>query len=301
MPIRLTKPIPLTKKNLPELEANFAKDVQSGKKDRIFLDDDITGFGLRFRAGGKRTWVLQYKRGGRQTRLTIGPLSVIDPIEARAIAKRELGKVYQGDDPAARKRDARAKAKVTLRSVIDQYLAAKRSKLRQRSIREAERYLLHTWQSLHNWPIDKIVRKQVADIVTDLELSAPVAAGRARSNLSSLYKWAMGRGFVDLNPVVGTNNPDRRDARERTLTDKELASIWRACDDDDAGEYGTVIRLLILTGARRLEIGCLQWSEFDRDANSWTLPAARAKNRRALTLALPGMAWRIIDNVKRAD
>ena len=205
--------------------------------------------------------------------------------------------MWQGDDPAARKREARARAKITLRSVIDQYLAAKQSGLRPRSLREANRYLLRTWKPLHNWPIDKIVRKQVADIVTDLELSAPVAAGRARSQLSSLFKWAMGRGLADLNPVVGTNNPGRGNARERTLTDKELAKIWRACDD--AGDYGHVVRLLILTGARRLEIGAMQWAEFDRDAGIWTLPAARAKNRRALTLTLPGMAWRIIDSVKQ--
>lgn len=240
---------------------------------------------------------MQYKRGGRQTRLTIGPLSVIDALEARAIAKRELGKVWQGDDPAARKREARARAKITLRSVIDQYLASKQSGLRPRSLREAKRYLLRTWKPLHNWPIDKIVRKQVADIITDLELDAPVAAGRARSQLSSLFKWAMGRGFAELNPVVGTLNPGKGKARERTLTDKELASIWHACDD--AGDYGHVVRLLILTGARRLEIGAMQWPEFDRDASTWTLPAARAKNRRALTLTLPGMAWRIVDSVKR--
>jgi len=65
MPSRLakSKPLSLTKSNLSKLEDDFAKDVQSGKTDRIFLDDQLTGFGLRFRAGGKRTWVLQYKRG----------------------------------------------------------------------------------------------------------------------------------------------------------------------------------------------------------------------------------------------
>src|SRR5262249_45497969 len=70
----------------------------------------------------------------------------------------------------------------------------------------------------------------------------------------------------------------------------------RGCGEDD---FGRIVRLLILTAQRRSEIGGMAWSEFDMDAGTWTLPAARAKNHRAHTLTLPSMALNIIASVPR--
>jgi integrase len=39
-------------------------------------------------------------------------------------------------------------------------------------------------------------------------------------------------------------------------------AVWRAARDDDRGR---IIRLLILLGCRRAEIGGLSWSEVDLD------------------------------------
>jgi integrase len=76
------------------------------------------------------------------------------------------------------------------------------------------------------------------------------------------------------------------------LEDKDLAAVWNACQDDD---YGKIVRLLILTGARRDEIGGMTWSELDSDNRTWTLPAERSKNGRSLKLHLPRLAWDIIE------
>ena len=80
----------------------------------------------------------------------------------------------------------------------------------------------------------------------------------------------MQMGIVENNPIIGTIQPKDSKARERVLSDDELAAIWRACKDDD---YGRIIRLLILLGARRQEIGGLRWSELDLNNSRWLLPA----------------------------
>jgi integrase len=80
------------------------------------------------------------------------------------------------------------------------------------------------------------------------------------------------------------------------LTDPELAALWRACGNDD---FGRIMRLLILTGGRRQEIGGMRWSELDADQGTWTLPAERSKNARAHPLPLPAAAWEIIQTVPR--
>jgi integrase len=109
-----------------------------------------------------------------------------------------------------------------------------------------------------------------------------------------LFAWAIEQGFIDANPVLGTGSPQENAARERVLADAELAAIWRACEDDD---HGRIVRLMMLLGCRRAEIGGMRWSEFDLAKGSWTLPRQRAKNRHALTLSLPPVALAIVRSV----
>src|SRR5262249_29577381 len=106
--------------------------------------------------------------------------------------------------------------------------------------------------------------------------------------------WAMGEGTTEVNPVIGTNQPDTSEPRDRVLDEGELVAIWKACTD---GEFGKVLRLLMLLGSRRQEIGGMKWSEIDRDKSVWTLPKERAKNGRELTLPLQPLALEIIESV----
>ena len=89
--------------------------------------------------------------------------------------------------------------------------------------------------------------------------------------MSALFAWALTQGLTEANPVIGTLAPKGGKPRERVLSDAELAAIWRACGDDD---HGRCIRLLILTGCRRQEIGGMAWSEIDIEN------AARGRYRR---------------------
>ena len=123
-----------------------------------------------------------------------------------------------------------------------------------------------------------------------------VSVARARATLSAFFVWAMQQGYVESNPVLGTGRVKENPTRERVLTEHELAAIWRACDDTD---YGRIVRLLILTGCRRKEIGGMAWGEIDWELAKWTLPARRSKNKRAHTLPLMPMALDIIRSVPR--
>ena len=281
----------LTKQNLPAIAAAFAT---CGKVDRIFFDDDLPGFGIRFRQGAKRqAFVVQYERQGVQRRLTLGTTAVLSVDEARAAARKELAKVTLGHDPGGDRAAARAKAKITLASVAQQFLDVKQKKLRDSSFREIQRHLLKDWKHLHSFPIHKIERRNIAAVLGDLAKRGPVAAARARSTLISLFAWAVREGYLDRNPAAGTNNPDTGVSRDRILTDMELAKIWNACQDDD---HGRIVKLLMLTGQRMREVGAMSWSELQPP--KWKLPAARTKNKRDHELTLPPAAWEIIEQVK---
>jgi integrase len=88
--------------------------------------------------------------------------------------------------------------------------------------------------------------------------------------------------------------PKRRD---RVLSDAELAAVWNACGNDT---YGKIVKLLILTGARREEVGGMLWSELDKRP-LWIISASRTKNRLEHILTLPRLAWSIIDGTSRRE
>src|SRR5262249_41119882 len=156
-----------------------------------------------------------------------------------------------------------------------------------KSLREIARYLTGGYfRPLHGMPVDTISRKDIASrLVTISREHGNTVAAAARDKLSAFYVWAMQMGLVEHNPVIGTRKPQGNAPRERLLSDDEIAALWSGCRDDD---FGRIIRLLILLGARRAEIGGIAFSELTLDGPqpSWTLPAARAKNGRAHTLPL---------------
>jgi integrase len=268
--------------------------LPAGKSDHIAWDDELKGFGLRLRASGQHVWVCQYQIGPQQRRLTLGSVHLFSPEEARRWAKEQLAKARLGQDPQAAKRLAKAAAKVTLAAVSENYLKAKQPRLRPKTYAETKRYLTQHWRPLHKLPIDKISRKDVSACLSTIKQRGDTAAVRARVALSALYVWAIGEGIADNNPVIGTNAPAIPQRRERVLSDAEIIEVWNACQSDD---YGRIVRLLLLTGARRSEVGGMQWSELDPEAGTWTIPGARTKNKRAHVLPLPPMAWQIVREV----
>ncbi len=189
---------------------------------------------------------------------------------------------------------------MTLGVVIPRYLAAKQDLLRPNSYNAAKRYLEQHWKPLHGRPLEAIKRADVAARLQETTKAyGRTSAARGRDNLSALYSWAMKEGLCEANPVLATNDPtEGMQARDRVLNDDEIRAIWNACEDDDSGR---IVKLLLLTGCRREEIGALKWSEVDLDTSLMTIPGTRTKNHRTLELTLPEVAIDILRSVPRQD
>src|SRR5262245_63949971 len=115
--------------------------LPAGVTDKIFFDDDLPRFGVRVRAGGSKTWVVQYGIGGKERKLPLGRVTALDPGKARSLAKDVLARVRLGEDPLALKHEAAARARETLGAHLPRYLAFKRASLRPRSYAQVERHL----------------------------------------------------------------------------------------------------------------------------------------------------------------
>jgi integrase len=250
--------------------------LPKGGADKIYFDDDLPGFGVRLREGGSRKYVVHYRQGGIQRRYTIGSTATLTLEEARRKARRVLVAVDDGKDPATEKANRHAASGLIFGAVVDDYLAFREKDLRASSLKECKRYLRAAWKPLQGMALGAVSRPVIAARLRQLaEERGPASANRARSTLSALFAWAIGEGLCETNAAMGTNLATENGPRKRVLSDMELATIWKAAPDND---YGRIIKLLMLTGQRREEIGALRWSEIDTEAKQITLPPARTKN-----------------------
>jgi integrase len=284
-------------------QTNVAKlTLAKGATDKIFFDDEISGFGLRVREGGSRKWVLHYRIGGFQRRYTVGAAGVLTLDEARKKARKVLVAVDDGKDPAAQKATQRADSSLMFSSVIKDYLDVRlmgNKPMKPRSHAESKRHLEKDWKPLHRLVVSSIVRATVATRLREIaKASGPVAADRARSTLSAMFAWAIGEGLCEVNPVSGTNKSSEDVPRERVLSAAEMVAVWNAAPDND---YGRIVKLLLLTGQRRDEIGSLRWSEIDMEEKLIKLPTERTKNKRSHEVPLSDSAIAVLEAVGRRD
>jgi len=268
-----------------------------GKSDHIVFDEQLPGFGIRVRGGGTKTWFVQYRIGKRQHRLKLGTLERLDADEARKRARKALGQVEDGRNPQVERQEQRDRAAETFETVSRLYLASVQKRLRIRSFVEVRRHIEKYWAPFASTSIHHINRRMVALRVTEIASgSGPVAANRARATLSAMFGWAMREGIVEANPVIGTNKAAEEASRERVLSAGELAEIWAACRED---AHGRMVRLLMLTGQRRQEVGGMSWEEINLGRGIWSLPGERTKNKRPHAVPLTPSAVAILESAPR--
>jgi integrase len=273
-------------------------DFDKRKAEHIVFDETMPGFGLRIRVGDKkqhRTFIAQYKIGSKHRRITLGNVAKVTLEDARQRAKIIFGKAADGKDPANEKAEARQIASHTLGAKIADYLEAKAATMKPRSYEETKRHLEKQWKPLHGLALASIGRANVAaQVSTIAKESGPVAANRSRASLSAFFRWAIGEGLCDHNPVAGTNKQEENGERKRALSDAEAAAVWLATPDND---YGRIVQLILLTGCRRDEIGSLQWGEIDLKDRTITLPGERTKNKQTHVVPLSDSATTILKNI----
>jgi integrase len=256
--------------------------LPDGKAEDICFDENLACFGVRVRSSGHKSYVIQYATGDkgkrRTKRIPLGKVTEIEFGKARNIAKDMLAKIRLGQDPAHDKAKARARASETFGSLVKLFMIHQQATLKPRSLKETDRHLFKMCKSLHPLPITAINRRIVAErLVSISETNGPAAANRARGSLGAFFSWAIGSGLIDINPTSLVPKAAENGPRSRRLSDTELGLLWQALGADD---YATVVRLLVLTGLRRSEVGELLWTEVDLEAGLIRLPPSRTKNGR---------------------
>lgn len=252
-------------------------------KDYFVWDDELAGFGVRVMRSALKSYIVQYRSGGRTRRLAFSRVGTMTPDEARGHARELLVAVARGGDPVAEIVEERRTPTVTALCdrVLKEHVELRCKPTTARDYRSAVRRLIIP--RLGAFKISDVKRSDVAKLHHELR-ETPYQANRVVATLSKIFNLAEEWG---LRP--DGSNPCRhvrkyREAkRERYLTFDELKALGDVLAEAERtqSEPQPVInafRLLILTGARMGEIQKLRW-EYVR-GNVLALPDSKTGAKR---------------------
>lgn len=311
---------------MPKLTNTFAKGVeQPAEGYKIHWDDKVPGYGLKVTATGVKSFMAQGRVNGKVVNVTIGRFPLYTEDQARKRALSALQRMRDGINPNAEKKAAVEAAKaeeaagVTLAQVCAAYLD-RPGKLKQKTKDEYQR---HVDKSLAEWkglPIASItadmVVKRHREIVQkgiDGKRGAPASANSAMTVLRLLIKFAS-RQYrqADGSPLILYNPTDALHDHwaklgtrtQRYIERDKVGETWNALTTARANAKNRadrhsvdLVRLLVLTGARRSEIAGLEWSRVDLKAGLFHLPDP--KNGREVYLPLSRQAVELLEQVER--
>src|SRR5262245_23059384 len=281
----------MTRKLTTKAIENFKPGPQ-----RREISDGGSGLWLVLQPSGARSWAVRYRHGGRPTKLTLGGWPALTLAGARKGAADALHELAQGRDPAAARKTAAltaAAAKAnTLAAVAAEYLKREGGKLRTLDQRVSilNRLIL---PMLGARPIADIKRSEIVRLLDGIEdRSGQRMADVALAVLRRIMMWHATRSDDFVPPIVrgmGRQNPvDHR--RSRILDDDELRRLWSATADGQP--FSNLVRLLLLTAARRNEVARMRWTEVADGV--WTLPASRSKTKTEIVRPLSKAAQAVL-------
>lgn len=280
-------------------------ESQAPSNKAIYLwDGNLSGFGLKILPSGRKTYLVQYRMGGRKgrtRRMTIGVHGTVTTEQARREAKTLLAKVSLGIDPLADK-DKAKQAPTTdelLQKFLTEYVDVKlgpRTQVEYHTVIRLKVPKAFRWKYIH-----EITRRDVAQIHQSMS-DMPTRANKTIMVLSKFFNWCEENEYRDnyTNPCRHVKKY-KEEARQRFLSQEEQErlkqSLVTAENDNLATPYAIEsIRMLMFTGARLREILDLKWSFINWELGVLSLPKSKTG---AKTIYLNPQALEVLKRVLR--
>lgn len=267
----------------------------------------VPGFGVCVTAAGSRSFVLNYRvrRSGRERRITIGAFPSWGAKAAREEAKRLKRLIDSGSDPLA---DIEADREApTMADLIARFTDEHLPRLRPGSARMYG-FILKNHIAPHFGPHTKVADVTFADCDSlhrkITRSGSPYAANRCKNVMTKMFKLAIQWGWRSINPASAVEM-NTEQTRKRYMSADELARLTAALPKYRNRQFANIIRLLLLTGARRGEVRSMRWADLDLDKRDkddnptpvWNKPGSTTKSKTDHTLALSAPAHQLLSEI----
>ena len=309
------------------LTKRFVDGLEPTSADYVAWDSEVTGFGVRVRPSGAKSFILFYRAGSGRTapkrKITLGALGKLTIEEARKLARQTIGRVANGADPATEKSEDR-KA-LTVAEIVTLFLSDHVDAKRKASTAAHYRDILNriVVPALGTTKAAKVSPTAIARLHLKWK-TTPYQANRILSIVGSMFTFAAKRRLVPdgFNPAKGIEKYPEQ-GRERFLSMEELERLGNTIRKAESegldwgidetkptskhlpkGNRRTVIgphaagalRLYLFTGCRLREILRLRWEEIDFERGLIFLPDSKTGKK---TIILNGPALAVLSTLPR--
>lgn len=295
-------------------------------KPRILFDDSLSGFGVRLTKSAAKTFMFDYRVNGRQRRYTIGKYPAWSVRAARDEAGRLRHVVDTGGDPLGNRNAMRNAPTVT--DLAERYMDEHARPKKRPASADGDQYLIDRFikPEFGRRKVASITYADVDRLHRKVSTTAPTTANRVVALLSKMFSLSIRWQYRADNPATGIERNQEK-KRRRYLSGDELRrltqalndypcmetvrlsraqaletgsrSAWRRREAPDTGRLQScnVIRLLLLTGARKGETLRAKWSQIDFDNGTWTKPGATTKQKTDHRIPLSAPALKLLSDM----
>ena len=258
-------------------------------KSYAFPDPQLVGHYVRVQASGSRAFVAVARDpNGKQIWHTVGSADVLKIEEARDRAREAIKRIKAGlpsIEPLPVKPDS---FKAVAENWLKRHVAAKKLRSEHEIKRTLEKYVYHRWADRDFVGIKRSDITALLDHIEDAHGSRQ--ADLALAYVRSIANWFASRDDDYVSPFTRGMRRHANGARSRILNDDELRAIWKQAEAN--GQFGAIVRLMLLTGQRREKVATMKWAEVEDGI--WTIGTDEREKGNAGLLALPAQALAII-------
>ncbi|MFE1281615.1 tyrosine-type recombinase/integrase [Klebsiella aerogenes] len=265
---------------------------------------DANGLSVRITPTGVIVFQYRYKFDGRPRRMTLGQYDQLSLKEARELVSEYRKLVSVGKDPIT-VRDMTVEANVkaaTVEDCINAWLAsAAASRLVKRD--EWERALnRHVVPYVGSMLVDEMAISHWQPVFKRMrDNGAETYAGEILSRMKTIFSYCIRIELIKRNPVsdlrvIDVGKPARKG--KRNLNDKEIGAFWHAVEASTITHQNKLLlKLLLLTGCRGVEMRLAKKRDFDLDGRVWRVPDEHSKTREPFERGLSSAAVELLKEV----
>jgi integrase len=273
---------------------------EPGKAQTFIWDSGAPGLALRITQAGGKAYIFESRFSGKTVRMTIGDVKTWSLADAQAEARRLQTLIDAGTDPRQAKAEKIAKAEaareqakteamrnsITVQSVWDEYLAHHQGYWGDRHLRDHQNLSQPgglpkkrgsgvTVQGVL-YPLLQMRMVDIsASVLTDWQKQeAQTRANNARQGFElfrAFWRWCgQHKDYAALIDAQAVENqdlrkkvPNRKTKKFDVLQRAHLAEWFGAIRGLSNPVISAYLQGLLLTGARREELGELKWSDVD--------------------------------------
>jgi len=295
-----------------QLSAVKVRNAKQGDKPIKLVDGG--GLFLFISEKGSKTWRYRYRLADKEQTLTIGSFPEVTLEYARQAHRAARWLVERSVQPRAYVEELLLKARAeeeskernTVKAVCDEWQSATERTISARTFKHRKQMLeKHVLPKVGGRPIGDVTRKELRELLLELDKTAPVTASHCRIYIGQIFEWALDSELVQWNPVPKAtslpNQSSRKVVPRKALPVKELGNFLLAIEGAKSSDLltRTALWLLVLTWCRTAEIIGAKWSEFDLTNGVWTIPAERMKAREPHVVYLSAQAIHRLEELPR--